>query len=213
MQIPSGRWCWHACKTNYFNVSKMRLPRPPDNEAAATPPCYHSPTPTPPKPAHCGTSASTAHPRPRPSGCHDCCTVRNTRSACGISTVKRPSGVVTEVMPPRRAVRVVRISFGMRAPVVDEAHRHQRLAEAAGLRKVGIAFAVGHRDRRLRAGHALEEDRRRIRHFDHREARLELFRPVAGELRPGMRARDDRLSGCSSSGSRCRCPARRCRRG
>ena len=36
---------------------------------------------------------------PQPSGCHDCCTVRNERSACGISTVKRPSGVVTEVMP------------------------------------------------------------------------------------------------------------------
>jgi hypothetical protein len=36
---------------------------------------------------------------PHDSGAQECCTVRNTRSACGISTVKRPSGVVTDVMP------------------------------------------------------------------------------------------------------------------
>ncbi len=28
------------------------------------------------------------------------CTLRNTRSGCGISAVKRPSGVVTAVRPP-----------------------------------------------------------------------------------------------------------------
>ena len=32
-------------------------------------------------------------------GCQDICTVRNTRSGCGIMMVKRPSGVVTPVRP------------------------------------------------------------------------------------------------------------------
>lgn len=36
---------------------------------------------------------------PQASGCQLIVTVRCTRSVCGISTVKRPSGVVTEVMP------------------------------------------------------------------------------------------------------------------
>jgi len=36
---------------------------------------------------------------PQPSGCHECVTVRNTRSGCGSITVKRPSSVVTEVRP------------------------------------------------------------------------------------------------------------------
>ena len=36
---------------------------------------------------------------PRLSGCQDICTVRNTRSGCGIMIVKRPSAVVTPVMP------------------------------------------------------------------------------------------------------------------
>ncbi len=36
---------------------------------------------------------------PQPSGCHECCTARNTRSGCGIMMVKRPSGVVRPVMP------------------------------------------------------------------------------------------------------------------
>jgi hypothetical protein len=33
-------------------------------------------------------------------GAHECTAVRNTRSACGIIAVKRPSGVVTAVKPP-----------------------------------------------------------------------------------------------------------------
>jgi hypothetical protein len=33
------------------------------------------------------------------SGCQECCTVRNTRSGCGIMMVKRPSLVVSPVMP------------------------------------------------------------------------------------------------------------------
>src|SRR5256885_1164107 len=37
---------------------------------------------------------------PQPSGYHDCCTVRKTRSAWGIRMVKRPSFVVRPVMPP-----------------------------------------------------------------------------------------------------------------
>lgn len=62
-----------------------------------------------------GTSSSSDHPThlralrnmrihgdssPQLSGAHECTTPRNTRSACGIRTVKRPSSVVTEVRPP-----------------------------------------------------------------------------------------------------------------
>ena len=36
---------------------------------------------------------------PKSLGCHDICTVRKTRSGCGIMIVKRPSGVVTPVIP------------------------------------------------------------------------------------------------------------------
>jgi hypothetical protein len=37
---------------------------------------------------------------PQFSGCQDICTVRKTRSGCGIMIVKRPSAVVTAVKPP-----------------------------------------------------------------------------------------------------------------
>jgi peptidyl-prolyl cis-trans isomerase C len=37
---------------------------------------------------------------PQFSGCQDICTVRKTRSGCGIMIVKRPSSVVTAVKPP-----------------------------------------------------------------------------------------------------------------
>src|SRR5690349_5798980 len=36
---------------------------------------------------------------PQPSGCHENSTERNTRSGCGMRMVKRPSGVVSAVMP------------------------------------------------------------------------------------------------------------------
>jgi hypothetical protein len=37
---------------------------------------------------------------PSPGGCQDICTVRRTRSGCGMTIVKRPSDVVSPVMPP-----------------------------------------------------------------------------------------------------------------
>ena len=92
-----------------------------------------------------------------------------------------------------RAVRVERILFGGGATVVDIAQRLHHGTEIARQREVGEAFAVRDRDRRLGAGHAREEDRRRIEHFDHAEARLELFRLVARELRPGLGAGNDRF--------------------
>jgi outer membrane protein OmpA-like peptidoglycan-associated protein len=50
------------------------------------------------------------------------CTLRSTRSACGISAVKRPSAVVTAVRPPGcRSGSADRPRSG--AVVVDEAHR------------------------------------------------------------------------------------------
>ena len=60
---------------------------------------------------HSGNAAYPTHRRalrnmrshgpssPQLSGCHEFWTVRNTRSGCGISTVKRPSGVVRPVIP------------------------------------------------------------------------------------------------------------------
>src|SRR2546428_12586218 len=44
---------------------------------------------------------------PQSPGCQDICTVRNTRSGCGIRIVKRPSAVVQPLMAPREAVRVL----------------------------------------------------------------------------------------------------------
>ena len=49
---------------------------------------------------------------PHSSGCHDICTVRNTRSGCGIRIVKRPSARRQSGDALRRAVRIVRIGFG-----------------------------------------------------------------------------------------------------
>ena len=37
---------------------------------------------------------------PHSLGAHDICTLRNTRSGCGMKMVKRPSGVVRPVTPP-----------------------------------------------------------------------------------------------------------------
>ena len=87
---------------------------------------------------------------PQPSGCQDCCTLRNTRSGCGMRMVKRPSAVVRPVMPSRRTVGVERIGLGRRAAVVDEAQRDQRLRlrAAAGrtrARPSPCAVAIGMR--------------------------------------------------------------------
>ena len=53
---------------------------------------------------------------PQPSGCQDIWTVRKTRSGCGMTIVKRPSAVVTPVIPRGRAVRVERVASRSAAP-------------------------------------------------------------------------------------------------
>src|SRR5690606_22384870 len=55
----------------------------------------------------------------------------------------------------------------------------------------GAALAVGDHDRDPRAGHARQEQRRRIEYFQHAQPALELLAAVAQELRPVRRTRDD----------------------
>ncbi len=88
--------------------------------------------------------------------------MRNTRSGCGIRIVKRPSGVVTAVMPFGRPVRVVRIRLGHASAVVHVARGHERAARVGGRRVAEdrAPLAVRDRDRDAAAGHAGEEDRR-----------------------------------------------------
>src|SRR3546814_5885656 len=57
--------------------------------------------------------------------------------------------------------------------------------------ELGAALAVGDRDRDPRAGHAAEEQRWRLDHLQHPEARLELLAAVAQEPRPVRGAGDD----------------------
>src|SRR5690606_18248459 len=56
--------------------------------------------------------------------------------------------------------------------------------------ELGMAFPMGDSDRQARTGHALQEDRGRLLHLNHRHTRLELLRAVAHEVRPGLAARD-----------------------
>jgi hypothetical protein len=130
---------------------------------------------------------------PRLSGCHDICTVRKTRSGCGIMIVKRPSAVVTPGDAGRRAVRVVGIDLGRIARVVEVTHGDQRARLLLGRVELGAPFAVRDDDRHAAARHAAEEQRRRFRQLDHREARLELLDLVALETRPGVGAGNQRL--------------------
>jgi ADP-ribosyl-[dinitrogen reductase] hydrolase len=49
---------------------------------------------------------------PQPSGCHDICAVRNTRSGCGIMIVNRPSAVVRPATPAGEPFGLYRIDLG-----------------------------------------------------------------------------------------------------
>lgn len=50
---------------------------------------------------------------PQFSGCQDICTVRKTRSGCGIMIVKRPSAVVTPARPPGYKERAAILGIGL----------------------------------------------------------------------------------------------------
>ena len=131
------------------------------------------------------------------SGVQLICTLRNTRSGCGISAVKRPSGVVTDGEAAGAAVRVERIGLGRLAVVVDEAHRDDAPCAASprcekSAKPSPCATAIG---MRLPAMPAKKIDGD-VQHFDQRQTRLELLALVARELRPGLGAGDDRRPGC-----------------
>ena len=79
---------------------------------------------------------------PRFSGCQDICTVRNTRSGCGIMIVKRTVGRGHAGEAAGRTVRVGRIDLRRVAGIVEIAHRHRDLAEITGFREVGTALAM-----------------------------------------------------------------------
>ena len=73
---------------------------------------------------------------------------------CIISTVKRPSAVVTEVRPSGLPFWVGRIGLGRTTRRIDEAHRAVDPGGIATLREVREAFAMGDGDRQAAAGHA-----------------------------------------------------------
>ena len=141
----------------------------------------------------CGTCASTANPRPSCSGCQLICTLRNTRSGCGIMIVTRPSAAVKPARPPGEPFGLSgKFSVGL-PRLSTKRTAAMRLRRAAHLRKTDPALAVRHRHRDARAGHALEEQAGRIEHLQRGQARLVLLRGVAQELRPVLRAGNDVL--------------------
>ena len=92
----------------------------------------------------------------------------------------------------RTAVGVERVLLGRLAVAIDITHRAQHFVGIAALREVREALAVCDRDRQAAAGHAGEEDARRIDDLDLRQAGLELLAAVADELGPVLGARDHR---------------------
>ncbi len=93
----------------------------------------------------------------------------------------------------RRAVGVAGVGLRHRAAIVDKAQRDQRFhcRTRRCAREFGVALAIRHRDRHAAAHHALEEQRGRALHLQHHEARLELLRLVAHEVRPCFRPGDE----------------------
>ena len=145
--------------------------------------------------ARCGTCASTAPSSPQSRGCHEFCTVRNTRSGCGIRIVKRPSAVVSAGDAVRRAVRVVRVAPRSAAPRLStkrSATSALRAAVAARVAELGVALAVRDRDRHAAARHAARRRATAIGSTSTSdEARLELLasgcaRSAASASAPGM---------------------------
>jgi hypothetical protein len=106
-------------------------------------------------------------------------------AAVGCGERRDPSGRAVGV----RGVRRRDVAVAIDEPRGDEL----RLLDRRELLDIelGAAFAVRVRDRDARAGHASEEQRRRLLQLDEHDARLELLRAIAHEPRPMPRARDD----------------------
>ena len=119
-------------------------------------------------------------------GCQEFCTVRNTRSGCGIRMVTRPSRLVRPVMPRGEPFGIVRVALGRRGrgcrrsagdqPAVDAGRR------GSASRELGAALAVRDGDRQ----HASRPCRRRR------------STPTAAP-RPAPRAPRTARSGCARS--------------
>ena len=168
---------------------------------------------SPPTRGRCGRCASTGCPRPtRPDARNSApCGRRapDAASAGDAAVGRRDAGHAA-----RRAVGIGRIALRWPAVVVHETQRQQLRASAlrcARLRELGAPFAVRHRDRHARAGHAAKNSEGDSTTSTMREARLELLGAIAHEARPVLRARNDLASAPTSSGSRCRRRARTCR--
>ncbi len=129
-------------------------------------------------------------------GCHDICTLRKTRSGCGIRIVDAAIGRGERGDAARRAVGVLRVALG------DAAVRRRRSArrrdrspraprapsvDSSSARPSPCATAIGS----ARAGHAGEQDRRALLDRHQRQPRLELLAAVAHEARPELGARDE----------------------
>src|SRR3954468_7012942 len=85
-----------------------------------------------------------------------------------------------------RAIRIQRIALGCFAAIVDEAQRGQvtRHRQLIVVAELGKPLAMRNGDRHAAARHTLEEQRWTTRHFNHRDPCLELFGPIAHEMRP-----------------------------
>ena len=88
----------------------------------------------------------------------------------------------------RAAVRVEGIVLGRPSVVIGKTQRSVHLGGVAARPEVGVALAVGNGDGHARAGHAVQEQRRRVKHFHHRQPGFEALAQVGGETRPMLRA-------------------------
>ncbi|MCY1416500.1 hypothetical protein D9M71_320070 [compost metagenome] len=78
--------------------------------------------------------------------------------------------------------------------VIDEAQGHATgqvgFKQCFFAFELGMTFTVSDGDRHARTGHALQEDRVRLLHFDHGHTGFELLGTVTHEVRPELAARD-----------------------
>ena len=156
---------------------------------------------------------------PHSRGCHDSCTVRNTRSGCGMIIVTRPSGGGHRGDAVRRAVRVRRVASRDVAATVDEARgdealrleRRELRRGVSSARPSPCAFAIGMREPAMprKKIDGLSLDPRASRRAP-RTARCGCARTAASARAPRRRGP---ARGRRPSGSRCTRRAGTCRRG
>ena len=125
---------------------------------------------------------------PQPCGCQEFCTVRATRSGCGMIIVTRPSSFDNAQMPSCEP-------FGFAGYCLPHRHSCRRTERRSCVtrcsdplrRRTHAAFAVRGRNRHARPGHAFEKQGRAFEDFDEAQSRFELLGLVAQESRPAIR--------------------------